>query len=364
MAFWILLTLAGLFLLTSLLPLVRQPHGIFRVFDFPRMQIFVVCLITGGFGLALVPFGSDLLLILGLLICALTIQLIHILRFSPIWPRSVRKFTGASGTAPKLRMLVANVKQSNTDYQRLIDVVKRTQPDIALFMETDAKWAKALGPVAEDLETCIAHPLDNSYGMVLYSRLKLRKQQIRFLTNEEVPSFDCVVELDDGTVFRLLTVHPEPPVVHGDTIGRDAEIAKVAKLVREVDGPVIVTGDLNDVAWSPGTPRFVRISRLLDPREGRGPYNSFDARYFFLRWPLDHIFLSSHFQVIAMKRMPFVGSDHFPMLYELALLPDGQPYREPEPTSSSDIEQADDLVETEEARDRRPVGHDWEKDED
>lgn len=360
MAFWILVTLAGLCLLTSLLPLIRQPHGIFRVFDFPRTQIFTVSVVVGGCALAFLPNDRGLWLIVGMLACALAIQLFHILRFSPVWPRSVRSFARNREPAPTLRLLVSNVKQSNTEYQKLIDLVDQTQPDLALFMETDAKWAKALEAIAGDLEICLQHPLDNSYGMILYSRLPMKDKQIRFLTNEEVPSFDCDVTLEDGSVFRLMTVHPEPPVVHGDTIGRDAEIAKVAKLVEKEDRPIVVTGDLNDVAWSPGTRRFVRISRLLDPREGRGQYNSFDARYFFLRWPLDHIFLSSHFQVIAMKRLPFIGSDHFPMLYDLVLLADGNPHRDPDEADRADVEQADDLVETEEGRDRRPVGHDWE----
>jgi endonuclease/exonuclease/phosphatase (EEP) superfamily protein YafD len=360
MTYWILLTLAGLCLLTSLLPLIRQPHGIFRVFDFPRTQIFTISVVVGVSALLFVPTDQGLWMIVGMLTCALAIQLFHILRFSPVWPRSVRSFAGDAGTARTLRLLVSNVKQSNSDYQKLIDLVKQTQPDLALFMETDTKWAKALEAVAGDLELCLQHPLDNSYGMVLYSRLPMRQKQIRFLTNEEVPSFDCDVALEDGSVVRVMTVHPEPPVVHGDTIGRDAEIAKVARLVEDEDRPTIVTGDLNDVAWSPGTRRFVRISRLLDPREGRGQYNSFDARYFFLRWPLDHIFLSSHFQVVAMKRLPFIGSDHFPMLYDLVLLSDGNPHRDPDEADRTDIDEADELVKTEEERDRRPVGHDWE----
>lgn len=361
MAIWTLITLAGLCLVISLLPLIRLPHGIFRIFDFPRPQISIMCLLVGASALALGVSGGHLMVILGMLACALAIQLAHIVRFSPIWPRRVRRFSGGPGSAATLRLLVCNVKQSNSEHGRAIEMVKCAKPDIALFMETDETWAKALRQISDELEICLSHPLDNTYGMVLYTRLPIIKKQVRFLTNPEVPSFDCDVELEDGTVFRLFTVHPEPPIVHGDTIGRDAEIAKIAQLAQKEERPVIVTGDLNDVAWSPGTRRFVRISGLLDPREGRGQFNSFDARFFFLRWPLDHIFLTPQFQIISMKRLPFFGSDHFPMLYDLALVPEGQPYHEPDAVKSSDIEEAEDLVETERSRDRRPVGHDWEE---
>lgn len=364
MAYSILLTLACLCLLTSLLPMIRQPHGIFRIFDFPRPQIAILSLIVAALALALLPVDNRLLVLLGMLMIALVIQLVHIVRFSPVWPRCVRSFKGAPGSAPTLRILVSNVKQSNTNHARLIDLVKRAQPDIALFMETDQAWTTALQALADEMDRCLEHPLDNTYGMALYSRLPTVDARIQFLTNPEVPSFDCHFTLQDGSTFRLLTVHPEPPVVHDDTIGRDAEIAKVAQLVRHDENPVIVTGDLNDVAWSPGTRRFVRISGMLDPREGRGQYNSFDARFFFLRWPLDHIFLSPHFQIISMRRQPFIGSDHFPMLYDLALVPDGRPHREPDPFEAADVDEAKELITTEISRDRRPAGHDWENSQD
>jgi endonuclease/exonuclease/phosphatase (EEP) superfamily protein YafD len=95
----------------------------------------------------------------------------------------------------------------------------------------------------------------------------------------------------------------------------------VAKSVRRSDLPVIVPGDLNDVAWSATTRVFRKISGLLDPRVGRGMFNSFHADYWFLRWPVDHLFHSSHFRLSAIRRLPHFGSDHFALFTELSFEP-------------------------------------------
>ncbi|MCA9777978.1 MAG: hypothetical protein KC800_14715, partial [Candidatus Eremiobacteraeota bacterium] len=49
-----------------------------------------------------------------------------------------------------------------------------------------------------------------------------------------------------------------------------------------------------------------------------------------LRFPLDHIFFSSHFRLAQLKVMPYIGSDHFPILANLSL-EDSAPVFQPPP---------------------------------
>lgn len=334
-------------------------HGMVRSFDFGRLQVIGVALliiIAAGLAGATTPV---LIATVGMAACAVCIQLFHVLRFTPVWPVQTVQFEGDSETTPTISVLACNVKQGNRDYQSVITLIKECQPDIAVFMEADQKWADALRPTLSEFRERIEQPQDDSYGMIFASQFPLAQKDVQFLLNDEVPSVSCVVELSGGRKVRVIALHPEPPLPNRDTLGRDAEILVAAKIARDEHLPVIVTGDLNDVAWSRTTRRFLRISGLLDPRQGRGMFNSFDARYWFLRWPLDHIFHSTHFELVSIERQKFVGSDHFPMYYRLALT--GSDRNDPPPApSGDDIEEADEAITVEANRNRSPAGTDWE----
>ena len=47
--------------------------------------------------------------------------------------------------------------------------------------------------------------------------------------------------------------------------------------------------------------------------------NTFHARIPVFRWPLDHLYHSGHFQLAEITRLPYIGSDHFPLFTRLVL---------------------------------------------
>jgi endonuclease/exonuclease/phosphatase (EEP) superfamily protein YafD len=213
--------------------------------------------------------------------------------------------------------MVSNVRMSNTHYSRFLQVVRDTDPDLLLINEPDHKWARALVSLDNSYPYCIKCPLDNTYGMMFFSKFRILEKEIRYLVEEGIPSFYAILELPSGKKFDFFTVHPQPPHLHKDTDTREAELLQVGQMARETGYASIVAGDLNDVAWSHTTNLFRKISGLLDPRIGRGFYNTYNALVPFFRYSLDHIFYDPAFRLLRMERLPKFGSDHFPMLLQL-----------------------------------------------
>lgn len=313
--------LTFLTVLVTVLPLSKIQHWMIRDWDFPRLQILglsFLILLSILFFLKFDNTSAWLLTIIILLVMAW--QIWWIIPYTPIWNKEVKKSTHYDKKT-SLSIITSNVLTTNKNSQALIDLVNEYKPDILLTLESDKWWEKELEVIEKEMPYTVKYPLDNLYGIHLYSKLKLHDPEISFLVEKDVPSIHVALELRNGEKVRAHFLHPAPPspTENTESSERDAELIIVAKSISKTDQPTIVTGDLNDVAWSSTTRLFRKISGLLDPRIGRGIFNTFHANYPLLRWPLDHLFHSKHFTLHSIKRLSHIGSDHFPLYTSLVL---------------------------------------------
>ncbi|SCZ62180.1 endonuclease/exonuclease/phosphatase family protein [Thiohalomonas denitrificans] len=305
------------------LPWIRQGDWWIRIFDFPRLQLAALGLTTLlGYRFvapSVASYGVQFLLIL-----AVFYQFHRIRPFTRFGPLQVQWADPGDPAATRLRVIIANVLMPNRQAETLLSLVARHEPDLFLAVETDEWWQSQLDTIQGSYPYAVRYPLPNTYGMLLYSRYPLTRPEVRFLIEDDVPSINTVVELPGGPGIHFHALHPRPPrpTKRQDSTNRDAELVTIGQQVARQQGPVVVAGDLNDVAWSYTTDLFQRISGLLDPRRGRGMYNSFHAGIPFLRFPLDHLFHSKHFRLVRLERLDKFGSDHFPILVELAFRQD------------------------------------------
>ncbi|HET9426420.1 MAG TPA: endonuclease/exonuclease/phosphatase family protein [Gemmatimonadaceae bacterium] len=338
--------LGGLVITVTILPLFKSRAWWVRIWDFPRFQIavagslaFAGASISGGTRPAAASW-----LFLGALGAAVLYQTGRVWRYSRFAPLEVEQ--NRSSSKPRLRLAVSNVLETNRESDRLIGVLQAADADVMLFVETDDWWRRRLDVLLRTHPHTLQCPLSNTYGMLLYSRLELLDTSIDFLIEPDIPSMQARVRLADDTTVWLNCVHPRPPAPgeSDESLERDAELLLVGKRVCDAKVPVVVCGDLNDVAWSRTTRLFQKTSRLVDPRKGRGMFSTFHARFPGCRFPLDHILHSTEFRLVEMRRLAFVGSDHFPVVATLSLEPDAAAQQEAPAADSADRQEAGETI--------------------
>ncbi len=362
--------------------LLRSDAWWIRIFDFPRIQIAALIGLTlAGYAVLrfygrLRPWEYAFSAVVGL---ALVWQLISIAPYTVLYPRQMPD-SRAEDDSNRISLLIYNVLSDNREVAALRDLIRDNDPDLILLSEPTQWWLEQLEGLEDDYPYTLFQPQENHYGKLLYSRLELEDPEIRFLIEPEIPSIRTRVRLRSGTLVTLYGVHPRPPGLkrpegeddggvsedegegdeaegeegeeedddggeREDSDKRDAELLLVAREVKELgDVPVIVAGDFNDVAWSHTTHLFQRTGGLLDPRVGRGFINTFSTRSRLLRYPLDHVFASRHFLLVELRRLPDIGSDHFPMHVVLDYEPDASMAGEEPQPEAGDEQEADEAI--------------------
>lgn len=341
----------------SLLNLSNHPHWFIRGWDFPRVQIVAIAWMLVGLYFLIRLFSGDAGIPTAKPFLAMAILLtawhgFRIIPYTVILPKQSAD-TPANLIADHcedrntIRAVMTNVEMENDQYERWISEMKAADPDLILVLEIDEAWVAATAEFAESYPHRVVKPQDNWYGMMLLSRLPIVDHQVRYLVQDDIPSIDAKIKMDDGTILRFVGVHPRPPepIRGNDATARDAELTLWGLELASEQGPVIIGGDLNDVAWSQTTRLFLRTSGLLDPRRGRGFYNTFHADHWYMRFPLDHVFHSSHFTISHIERLGFVGGDHFPIQIDLRHTPEESHEHDVLENKESDAEEIETRIE-------------------
>lgn len=339
------ISLGSFFLVATLLPLIRSEDWWIRAFDFPRLQIFFIGLVAMSLFMIQFTFGPFETVYLGCITAGLIYQWVRISPYT-----FLHKYQTVHASIKKeenlVGVLISNVYMKNRQADKLIQVVRNANPDLFLAAEVNGWWMEQLKVLEEHFPYSIKVPQENTYGILLFSKLRLINAEVIHWVEQDVPSVKTMVELRSGQRILFYGIHPRPPAPTkvATSVQRDAELVLVARDSLHAPYPVIVAGDLNDVAWSHTTHLFQKISGLLDPRVGRGMYGTFNAKYPFVRWPLDHLFHSNDFSLVHIECLSPIGSDHFPIFIKLNHEPEKKSEHKEIESSEEDAKEAIEKV--------------------
>ncbi len=169
--FYALLAATAFTVTVTLLPLWRNDAWWVRVQDFPRLQIWILSIVLLVLEFAFLDLSQAatwwLLLLAGL---SFFYQTWWIVPYTPLFSKEVRRST-ATRRQHTVRFMTANVLTPNRNAQALLDLVHEHRPDVLVTLESDRWWQERLDALEEDYPYTIKCPLDNLYGMHVYSRL-------------------------------------------------------------------------------------------------------------------------------------------------------------------------------------------------
>ncbi|MCW8981405.1 endonuclease/exonuclease/phosphatase family protein [Altibacter sp.] len=312
----VLYILCVLFIASPFLPATEHPHWFFRTPDFVRLQsLFIQGVLLGCLFYFQEKFSVLDWVLTAALMGSMIYQFVKVYPYSSWYPRKKPHFPNDGCVS----ILAANVLQDNKHCEKFISLVDKYDPDLVLAMETNDVWEKRLDEIEDAYPYSVKLPKENYYGMHLYSKKELHKIKVNYLVEDDVPSIFFEYSIGENRSVFFACLHPAPPspTENETSKERDAELMLVGEYIRSFEKPVVVCGDMNDVVWSRTTRLFKKMTGMIDPRVGRGFFPTYHAHYFFMRFPLDHLFHTKDLFVGKMERTTNFGSDHFGMYYEI-----------------------------------------------
>lgn len=215
---------------------------------------------------------------------------------------------------PVLRVLSFNTWPDNPNTDEIWAYVERLQPDIAVLFETSEAMLQAP-----------SIPLAKRYRRATVGEF------IVLLDRDLEASVDSATHIHRATVvdvhhagrrLHVIAAHAYPAL--GNSLDDDAErtFGQLEDHCRQASAPIAIVGDLNTTPWGWRFRRLLERGGLIDTEPGRGLQPSFPAWPPLLGVPfgipIDHCVHSAELRCASRQLGPALGSNHRPLIVELA----------------------------------------------
>jgi endonuclease/exonuclease/phosphatase (EEP) superfamily protein YafD len=245
------------------------------------------------------------------LLCA-TLNAAYLLPYTSSAPSS-----GSAGL--HVRVLHANVLKDNNDYNTVLDFVDQSNADVVVLQEVTDIWGEKIRSLVVKYPYFVIEPREHGAGMAVFSRYPLNDVQPLKLDDSTHLAILAKVSLN-GRSLSVLAMHPTTPITPTKFKNRNRQFREAAVLLKSLEGPRILMGDLNTTMWSPYFAGLVQDSGLKDARMGLGLKTSWPIPLpSFLRLPIDHCLVSEDIHVERFEIGSRTGSDHLPIIIDLTL---------------------------------------------
>ena len=249
--------------------------------------------------------------------CALTCLALNFFHIQP-YLASSGSVTQKAKTKSTINLLLLNVRTGNSHYSDVLELVRKSDADIVVFLEINKEWKAKLKKLSSSHTYSEIHPREDSFGIGIFSRLETQKIIEPKASPKGVPSVSAMVQVN-GQAIKIVGVHALPPITPFYFKVRNRLLDNIAGLSAERNMPLLIIGDLNATMWSPFYKNMLSDSKLVDPRLNNGIFPTWPVFLPFLFIPIDHILFSPEFEKRSLQTIYIPGSDHLGLFASLEL---------------------------------------------
>jgi endonuclease/exonuclease/phosphatase (EEP) superfamily protein YafD len=228
--------------------------------------------------------------------------------------------TAAAERAPHVRIVSANLRFDNTDHAPTLAELEHFDADVIVLEEVTPAWWQAISRS----RLLTTHPKyvqavrDHPGGMAVLSRAPLRNVKVR--DAQGWPIITATVVLG-GRPEHLVGVHVPAPL---ETFTRNQRAQReVTAIVRKLPRPRLVAGDFNASAYNRWHEDLLDLG-LRDAHEAVGrPFavSWLNGRLPFPPLLIDHVYVDPPIVPVRAREGEAFGSDHRPIIVDLAIVP-------------------------------------------
>jgi endonuclease/exonuclease/phosphatase (EEP) superfamily protein YafD len=245
--------------------------------------------------------------------------------------------TTADDAAPKLKVVSANLWYRNDSYDAALNYFAASGADVIGIVEITPQGVATLAPLFKDYPyrvDCMdrmppceimllsKYPFVKSYaGRIDGHSPVITWGEIMFLgrpiTVAETHFTWPLLPAKSNANATAAGTLESPPLLDSDPLEQSQQARNLAQYLAGLGPDLVLMGDFNSVPWS-RTQSALRQATGLD---NRGPIVPTWPAWspFWLRLPIDHIFVRGALQRVGFKSGYYVGSDHLPVEAEIAL---------------------------------------------
>jgi endonuclease/exonuclease/phosphatase (EEP) superfamily protein YafD len=229
------------------------------------------------------------------------------------WPQP------APGPAPavacrgaEFSVVTLNLWYRNRDPRVALEWLRDHPADVVLLQEVTAAWQDALGTALPEYPHRFFIARADPYGIGMLSRTPLERIRPADFAGDGRPSVVAVVEAG-GRSLQAVNLHTRWPILPGLQELRDRGLRAAALDVRREPLPTVLGGDLNLTPYAPAFALLTEESGLRDALAARWWRPTWQAGFWPLALPIDHVLVPDAVCVVGTLIGPDVGSDHRPV---------------------------------------------------